>query len=175
MCEILGVMKEMNPLWAILAVNILALFLVPYLTYRYSHENNLKVLKEKWISSLREAAASVIEVSDNLYQANDVLYQSTGSGNVLDEELRKALQKRKHEAQASFAGVEARVRLLFKNGDVDFEGLKSLMDGLAKAVDKPTKVGDILHIDTERKNEAQTEFLNGVNDILHRHWNEISK
>lgn len=33
---------NLNPTWLILAVNVIAAFLVPFLTYKYSHKNNIK-------------------------------------------------------------------------------------------------------------------------------------
>ena len=147
--------KSMNPLWAILVVNLIALFAVPFLTYRYAHKNNLKILKEKWISELRSASTDFIEACERLYYANDVLYGSTSGANVIPDDIRKMLQQRREEAQALVTSADAKIRLLFKEDDKSYIDMKSSIDNLIESVDKPSKSGELLHIDVSKKTKLR--------------------
>jgi hypothetical protein len=165
----------MNPLWAILAVNLLALFVVPFLTYHFAHKNNLKILKEKWISELRNAATELIEACEKLYSANDSLCSSTSGGNILPDNLRKDLDKRIAEAQAHVTSAKAKIKLLFKDGDDAYQELENSIQNVISSVNEPSTMGDILYIETKKKNIAQEEYLVKVNTLLGRYWDEISK
>jgi hypothetical protein len=164
----------MNPLWGILVVNIVALFVVPFLAYRYAHKNNLKMLKEKWITEVRNASAALVEACSRLYSANDSLYQSTSGPTILPDAERKSLQNRRDDAYAEVTGAHAKMRLLFKDGDGDFRGLESTISGLISKVDEPVTTGNLRHMDPNARLQAQGEYLKKVNNLLHRHWNEIT-
>lgn len=157
----------MNPLWGILVVNIVALFGVPFLTYRYAHKNNLKILKEKWITEVRNASAELVDACFRLYYANDSLYQSTSGLTVLPDAERRPLQKRRDDAYAEVAGAHAKMKLLFKDGDEDFKGVEPAILGLISKVDEPVTKGNLLYMDSSGRDQAQNEYLNRLVRRIH--------
>ncbi len=148
---------------------------MPFLTYRYAHKNNLKILKEKWISELRNAATEFVEACEKLYSAHDSLCRNTSGGNTLPNDIHKDLLKRIDEAQAHVISADAKIKLLFKDGDDVYQELENSIHNVISSVNASSKMGDMLYIDVQKKNEAQKEYLAKVNALLGRYWDEISK
>jgi hypothetical protein len=166
---------NLNPMWFILGVNVIAAFLVPFLTYRYAHKNNLRTLQEKWISEFRGATSSYVEACSNLYYANDTRYQKLSSPNTPTDADRTALIKRCEEAQSKITAASAKIRLLFKNNDNDFKRLEPLLENLRQSVDKPVKSGDQFHMKPKPQDEAQEAYLKECHAILTTGWDKITK
>lgn len=165
----------LNPMWFVLAVNVIAAFLIPFLTYRYAHKNNLKTLAEKWISEFRTASASYVAACDELYYANDNRYQKLSPPNSPIEADRVAYIKRCEEAQSKVTGARAKIRLLFKEGDAAFNKIQPSMEELMKSSDEPVTSTSPWHMDTSRRNKAQHNFLEVCNVVLTEEWGKISK
>ncbi len=165
----------MEPLWAILIVNLVALFIVPFFTYWYNHKNNLKILKEKWICELRDTAIEYFNASENLYYANDNFYRRTSTPVTVMPDVQDELQRRREEAQGLVTATSAKIKLLFKKNDSSYVELSKKIDDVLRFVDNPTTEGNLKYIDIDKKNIAQNDYLEQVNQLLHRCWDEISK
>ncbi len=165
----------MNPLWAILVVNVIALFGMPFLTHRYAHKNNLKILKEKWICELRNAITELIEACAKLYHVNATFYSSIIGGNILPDDLLKILQKHRDDAYAHVTSSNAKIQLLFKDGDKSYEELEDSIKNLISSADRPTGEENMQYMDSEKRDSAQREFLVKANRLLHQCWNDITK
>ena len=166
---------SINPMWFILAVNVIAAFLVPFLTYRYTHKNNVKTLREKWMSELRSAVSAYIESTTNLYYANDTRYQKlTSMSHTVDSERGQYI-KRSEEAQAKVTAAWTRIRLMFKDGDADFVRLEPLLEALRKSVDEPKKTDFGIVMDHKSWVSAQDLFLKESNSILASVWTKITE
>ena len=175
MADIIEKICSINPLWLILVVNALALFLVPFLTYQYAHRNNLRVLKEKWLSEFRAASASYVGACSKLYYANDTRYQKCSHPNTPSDAERTEYIKRCEEAQAEVTSARARIRLLFKEDDSDFSQLEPLIEKLKSSVDTPAQNGAQYHMKPKPWNDAQGEFLKAANKHLESQWSQITK
>src|SRR5687768_6655044 len=103
----MGMTCDFNPVWLILAVNVVAAFLVPFLTYKYAHKNNLKTLRERWIAEFRASTAGYVEACSALYYANDSRYQKLSVSNVPSEADRSAHIKRSEEGQSKVTAAWA--------------------------------------------------------------------
>lgn len=166
---------NINPMWLILAVNVIAAFLVPFLTYRYAHKNNIKILREKWISDFRGSSSTYVEACSNLYYANDTRYQKLSAPNTLSDAERTGYIKRCEEAQSKVTAARAKIRLLFKNGDSDFIRLEPLLEKLKESVDQPKKNGSQLHMEPSIWNSSQDALLTECNIILAAEWSKITE
>ena len=115
MCEEL---TKVNPVWLVAFVNFIALLLAPYLTYKYVHKNNLKLLREKWIAQVREATVRLLRASEGVYRANLELYNRLQpAAPAMPPGERQNLDERLAVAQGDFYAARCELRLLFKNGD----------------------------------------------------------
>lgn len=166
---------KINPMWFILAVNVIAAFLVPFLTYRYAHKNNVKTLREKWLSELRAAVAAYIEATSNLFYANDIRYQKLSSTTQMSDMERSQYIRRSEEAQAKVSSAWTRIRLLFKDGDSEFQRLEPLLEDLRKSVDEPSRTVAGIGMDPGTWTSAQDAFLKESNLVLTSVWATITK
>lgn len=171
----MSIICSINPIWLILAVNVIAAFLVPFLTYRYAHKNNLKMLQEKWISELRGATSYYVEACSNLYYANDVRYQKLSHTNTPTDADRTVYIKRCEEAQSKVTAALANIRLLFKNNDKHYKKLGPLLENLNKTVNTPAKNGAQFHMELKPWNDALDAYLIECNTILSDEWAKITK
>ena len=134
----------------------------------------MKVLKEKWLSNLRDTSSSLVGACDKLYYANDARYQGTANRvGVLDTE-RKALQRRSEEAQAEVTAECAKLRLLFKDGSKSYSRINGEVTTLVSSVDKPKNSGGSFYMDTSLWQSAQSSFLAVVNDVIQTEWQKLS-
>lgn len=162
-----------NPLWLILIVNFAALFAVPFFTYVYSHINNLKVLKEKWLSHIRDVGIDLLEISERMYKLNDRQYsmiRAQQDSEPLLSETKQSLQ----EAQSQFTAKWNKMRLLFKEGDPEYDTLDKFIDDMKKASDEPVSLEtNEPRMDRDKKIEADEEYLRALNDLLYRKWQDV--
>jgi len=163
-----------NPVWLILFVNVVAAFLVPFLTYRYAHKNNLKILREKWISEFRSSTAAYLEACLNFYYANDVRCRKFVFGNELSESERAGHERRCEEGQSRVTAASSKIRLLFKKGDADFIRLEPLLEAFRKSIDELTQAESLCYMDPKPRNDAQDAFLKECNSILSVEWSKIA-
>ena len=171
-----------NPLWFILLVNVFALFAVPYLSFIYSHVSNLKTLKEKWITNVRDAAISILEASEKLFRENEQLYtliNNKPSGNdqiALNEERMEVARREIRNIQSEFFAHRSKLRLLFQEDDQDFSKIDKLVEKLKEAADKPGKGEDgVLNVLRKRKNPADENYVTEFNKYLHAQWDTVQK
>lgn len=166
---------NINPMWLILAVNIIAVILVPFLTYKYAHKNNIKTLREKWISEFRGATSAYVEACSSLYYANDSRYQKLSYPNTPSDADRTQYIRRCEEAQSKVEAAWAKIRLLFKHGDADFARLEPLLANFRKGVDQPANDSAQFHMEPKPWREAQDAFLKESNAVLGAEWAKILK
>lgn len=171
----MAMLCEINPTWLILVVNVIAVLLVPFITYRYAHRNNLKTLRERWVSEFRTSTSSYVQACSDLYYANDMRYQKLSLPNTPADSERTSYIKRCDEAQSKVSAAWAKIRLLFKEGDKDFMRLEPLVKTLKDSVDKPAKIGDAFHMEPKLWNDSQDAFLKESNAILTAEWTKIAK
>lgn len=159
----------MNP-YIYVAVTVVSVFATYYLT----HMNNFKVLREKWIKELRDASCDIIEAYERLYYARDWQWELAASVNATDEAKNRAIRN-SEDAQAHALAAWTKLRLLFKEGDKDYEAVKPKLDVLHNSADSAEMIEGRLRMNPATRKKAQDEYIKEINVLLHRHWNEISK
>lgn len=147
-----------------------------FATYYFTHMNNLKVLREKWINEFRNTSCDLIEAYEKLYYANSSRYERLGNSqiNVSDTE-RLQIIKSCEDAQAHATAALTKLQLLFKNGDSEYERLSEKIKNLHDCSDKPEKIGNELRMNPSTRREPQEKYLFLVNEIINKNWNDISK
>lgn len=167
----------MSPLWLLVVINIVALFVAPCLTYRYAHRNNLKLLKEGWVARVREAAVRLLRASEDLFHTNSDIYANSSVQSAVAQEQRKELDRRRTVAQCDFYAARCQMRLLFKKGHEKWPALEEAIKALQTGVDDPVAYGngEHLHMESRPRLDAQNRFVEHINDLLHEYWNEVTE
>ena len=161
----------MNP-YIYVSVTILSVFSTYYLT----HMNNFKVLREKWISELRNASCDLIEAYEKLYYANSTRYEKTTPNITISNEERIMLIKACEDAQAHVTAATTKLQFLFKKDDVEYKAILDAIKPLHSSSDKPENIGNAtFRMNSKNRIKPQSDYIETVNIILYKHWNEISK
>lgn len=173
---------SINPLWFILAVNVFALFAVPYLSFIYSHVSNLKTLKEKWITNVRETAISILEASEKLFRENEQLYTLVSNNPTeadkiaLNEERMEVARRAIRSIQSEFYAHRSKLRLLFQEGDKEFSRIDELVEALKHGADKPSRGDDdVLNVSRRMKNPSDEAYVTAINEFLHAEWDKVQR
>lgn len=164
----------MNPTWAIVIVNTIAVFAVPFFTYRYAHKNNLKILKEKWLSNVRDATSNLVGSCNKLYYANSTRYERANNKDPLLASEMKLLLRRSEDAQAEVTAASVKLRLLFKEGSTVFNPIKDKISEIISSLDNPIHDEGLIRIDSAKWYRTQDEFLKSINILLQTEWESIS-
>lgn len=163
----------MNPLWFLVAINILALFLAPYLTYRYAHTNNLKVIREKWTSELRSVAEKAVLISEQIYRSSDDLYAAIANKDLAAQ---NAARLERNHYYSKYSALRSRCSLLFGASDSRLATIENSLNSLQVAAeDHSTNASGIVTMNRQGKDSENIAFTKYVNEIIQPEWEELEK
>jgi hypothetical protein len=163
----------MNPLWFIVAINILALFLAPYLTYRYSHTNNLKVIREKWISELRDIAEKAVLISEQMYRSSDDLYAAIANKDLAAQ---NAARLERNHYYSKYSALKSKCFLLFGTNDNRLATIDNSLNSLQVAAENySTNASGTVTMNRQGKNSGNIAFTQSVNEIIQPEWEALEK
>jgi len=160
-----------------LSVTVISVFSTYYLT----HRNNFKVLREKWITEVRNASCELMAGCEKLFDKNTNRYITENSRsrgqNISDSENQLYLNSLNScaDAKAQVNIPYYKTKLLFKNGDTTFNELDKKIKKLIESSETPKQHGNSSIMDRKTYELAQQDYNNTVNALLNKHWNEITK
>ncbi|MFT7389414.1 MAG: hypothetical protein ACI8VC_002681 [Candidatus Endobugula sp.] len=154
-----------EPLWYILIANIL----IPYLTYLFAHKNNVRLMKERWLSSFREEVSFLVSCVEENSELSFKIYKDR-------ENISLKLEEEKVKLRNKMLASKIKIELLYQQENIS---------DLKKFISEVSVIFEAANVSLNDQNEviyvhvnypaAQEKFLIFVRDLTKKYYSKIKK